>query len=220
MRCGRPARGWNAVRREIVAAVAGKSEAELMACPAGGGWCAAEVLDHLRTAEGSLVRALRKFERGEPTRVPRRAWYYRLPMIPVFWPIKLTAPKLVRPRPRAEVNPAEVLESLATSRRELFALVDRMGEERFAASFSRIFFSAASRASRGSGSSPGTRANISSSSAARSRPRKSAARPLSSGPPNARRGPSERWESCAAGFSRRARGSSCRCRRGRGSSTR
>lgn len=120
------------VRREIAASVAGKSDAELMASPAGGGWCAAEVLDHLRTAESSLVKALGKLERGEPTRVPRRAWFYRLPMSPVFWPIKLRAPKLVRPRPRAEVKPAEVLEGLVASRRELLALADRMGEERFA----------------------------------------------------------------------------------------
>jgi hypothetical protein len=120
------------VRREIGAAVAGKSDAELMAAPADGGWCAGEVLDHIRTAESSLVKALGKLERGEPTRVPRRAWYYRLPMTPVFWPIKLSAPKLVRPRPRAEVKPAEVLEGLAASRRDLLALANRMGEERFA----------------------------------------------------------------------------------------
>ena len=124
--------GMERVRREISAAVAGKSDAELMAAPAGGGWCAAEVLDHIRTAESSLVKALGKLERGEPTRVPMRAWYYRLPMTPVFWPIKLTAPKLVRPRPRAEVVPAEVLQGLASSRHDLLALVDRMGEERFA----------------------------------------------------------------------------------------
>jgi hypothetical protein len=121
------------VRAEIAAAVAGKSDGELLAAPADGGWSAAEVLDHIRTAESSLVRALGKLERGEPTRVPARAWYYRLPMTPVFWPIRLRAPKLVRPRPRAEIRPAEVCESLAASRRDLFALADRMGEERFAA---------------------------------------------------------------------------------------
>ena len=31
------------------------------------------------------------------------------------------------------MNPGEVLEALRTSRRDLFALADRMGEERFAA---------------------------------------------------------------------------------------
>jgi hypothetical protein len=121
-----------AVRAEIYAAVAGKTDAELLALPADCGWSAAEVLDHLRTAEGSLVRALTKLEKGEPTRVPRRAWWYRLPMSPVFWKIKFRAPKLVRPRPRTEVIPGEVLEQLRASRRELLALADRMGEERFA----------------------------------------------------------------------------------------
>lgn len=120
------------VRAEILAAVAGKPEGELLAGPADGGWSAAEVLDHIRTAESALVKALSKVERGEPTRVPARAWYYRLPMTPVFWPIRVPAPKVVRPRPRAEVKPAEVLEGLAASRRDLLALAGRMGEERFA----------------------------------------------------------------------------------------
>jgi DinB superfamily len=122
-----------AVRAEIYATVSGKSDAELLCPPAGGGWSAGEVLDHLRAAEGSLVRALTKFEKGEPTRVPKVAWWYRVPMSPLFWHIRFTAPKLVRPRPRAEVNPGEVLEALRTSRRDLLALADRMGEERFAA---------------------------------------------------------------------------------------
>jgi hypothetical protein len=121
------------VRAEILAAVAGRPEGELLAGPADDGWSAAEILDHIRTAESSLVKALSKLERGEPTRVPARAWFYRLPMSPVFWPIRVPAPKLVRPRPRAEVKPAEVLEGLTASRRDLFALADRMGEERFAA---------------------------------------------------------------------------------------
>ena len=120
------------VRAQILAAVAGRPEAELLAGPADAGWSAAEILDHIRTAESSLVRALSKLEKGEPTRVPARAWYYRLPMTPVFWPMRLTAPKLVRPRPRADVRPAEVLEGLSESRRDLLALADRMGEERFA----------------------------------------------------------------------------------------
>jgi hypothetical protein len=121
-----------AVRTDIYAEVAGKSDAELLCQPADGGWAAAEVLDHLRTAERSLVKALTKLEKGEATRVPKRAWFYRLPMTPVFWRIKFSAPKLVRPRPRAEVNPAEVLEQLRASRRELLSIADRMGEERFA----------------------------------------------------------------------------------------
>ena len=121
-----------AVRTEIYAAVAGKTDSELLARPADAGWSAAEILDHIRTAESSLVKALSKLEKGEPTRVPARAWYYRLPMAPVFWPMKLPAPKLVRPRPRAELKPAEVLEGLSASRRDLLALADRMGEERFA----------------------------------------------------------------------------------------
>lgn len=122
-----------AVREEIYRAVTGKSDADLLCPPASGGWSAAEVLDHLRAAEGSLVRALKKFEKGEPTRVPKIAWWYRLPISPFFWRIRFTAPKLVRPRPRADVNPGDVLEALRTSRRELLALADRMGEERFAA---------------------------------------------------------------------------------------
>jgi hypothetical protein len=120
------------VRAEILAAVAGKPDGELLGGPADGGWSAAEVLDHIRTAESSLVRALLKLEKGEPTRVPARAWYYRLPFSPVFWPIRFAAPKLVRPRPRADLKPAEVIEGLQASRRDLFAFVDRMGEERFA----------------------------------------------------------------------------------------
>ena len=121
-----------AVRAEIYAAVAGKTDVELLAPPRDGGWSAAEVLDHIRTAEHSLVRALTKFEKGEPTRVPRRAWFYRLPIGPVFWKIRFRAPKLVRPRPRAEVNPHEVLEQLRVTRAGLLAIADRLGEERFA----------------------------------------------------------------------------------------
>ena len=39
-----------AVREKIYRAVAGKSDAELLTPPPGGGWSAAEVLDHLRVA--------------------------------------------------------------------------------------------------------------------------------------------------------------------------
>ena len=56
-----------------------------------------------------------------------------MPISPFFWGIRFTAPKLVRPRPRAEVIPADVLDALRTSRRDLLALQDRMGEETFAA---------------------------------------------------------------------------------------
>jgi len=120
------------VRAEIYTAVAGKTDGELLALPADCGWSAAEVLDHLRNAEGSLVRALTKHEKGERTRIPKRAWLYRLPMSPVFWKIKFRAPKLVRPRPRSEVNAGEVVAGLKESRAGLLAIADRMGEERFA----------------------------------------------------------------------------------------
>ncbi len=122
-----------AVRAEIYAAVDGKSDAELLALPADCGWSAAEVLDHIGTAERTLVKALSKHEKGEPTRVPKRAWWYRLPMSPIFWKIRFRAPKLVRPRPRSEVNPAEVLAGLRESRAALLAIADRMGDEKFAA---------------------------------------------------------------------------------------
>ncbi|MEO6324214.1 MAG: DinB family protein [Thermoanaerobaculia bacterium] len=125
-----------AVRQRILDAAEGRSNELLLTAPAGGGWSGAEVLDHIRTAESQLVKALGKVERGETVRIPKRAWYYRLPMAPAFWPIRIPAPRLVRPRPRAELRPREVLESLATSRAELFALADRMGEEKF----SRLVF--------------------------------------------------------------------------------
>jgi hypothetical protein len=121
-----------AVRAEIYAAVAGKSDAELLCPPADGGWSAAEVLDHIGKAERKLVRALALSEKGEPTKVPRIAWFYRLPIGMVFWKIRFRAPKLVRPRPRAEIAPREVLEGLRTSRADLLAFADAKGEERFA----------------------------------------------------------------------------------------
>jgi hypothetical protein len=120
------------VRAAIYAAVADKSDAELLCPPADGGWSAAEVLDHIATAERTLVKALGKHEKGEPTRVPARAWWYRLPMSPVFWKIRFRAPKLVRPRSRSEVNPHEVLAGLKDTRAALLAMADRMGEDRFA----------------------------------------------------------------------------------------
>ena len=121
----------NAVREEIYRAVEGKSDEKLLAPPADGGWSAAEVLDHLRRAEGGLVRGLEAQKRGEPLKIPRQAWWYRLPMSLVFSRIRFRAPKPVRPRPRAEVNPREVLAKLKESRAALLAFADRVGEEEF-----------------------------------------------------------------------------------------
>lgn len=120
-----------AVREEILLAVAGRSDEELLRAPAEGGWCAAEVLDHIGTAERKLVRALLRHEKGEPTRVPAAAWWYRLPVSLFFWKFRVRAPKIVRPRPAAGIRPAEVLDGLAVSRRDLFAFADRLGEERW-----------------------------------------------------------------------------------------
>ena len=128
----REAKGrMNAVREEIYTAVAGKSDEELLAPPADGGWSAAEILDHLRKAEGGLVRGLAAQRRGEPLKIPGRAYWYRLPMTVAFTPIRFTAPKPVRPRPRAEVKPSEVVGKLRESRAALLAFVDEVGEERF-----------------------------------------------------------------------------------------
>ena len=128
----REARGrMNAVREEIYRAVGGKSDDELLAPPSDGGWSAAEVLDHLRRAEGGLVRCLEAQKRGEPLKIPRRAYWYRIPMSIVFSPIRLRAPKPVRPRPRAEVSPQEVIAKLKESRAALLAFADRVGEEEF-----------------------------------------------------------------------------------------
>jgi len=62
----------NAVREEIYRAVEGRGDDELLAPPADSGWSAAEVLDHLRRAEGGLVRGLEAQKRGEPLKIPRR----------------------------------------------------------------------------------------------------------------------------------------------------
>ncbi len=121
-----------AVRSEVYAAVEGRTDAELLCPPADGGWSAAEVLDHIATAERTLVKALLKVEKGEPTRVPKRAWLYRIPIAPVFWRIRFRAPKIVRPRPRADIRPAEVVEGMRASRAALLAFADRTGEEAFA----------------------------------------------------------------------------------------
>lgn len=125
-----------AVRDEIYAVVDGRSDADLLRRPADGGWCAAEVLDHIRTAESQLGKALGKMRRGEPVRIPRRAWWYRLPMSPVFWPIRIPVPKPVRPRRAADLVPAQVLDGLRESRRALLAFADELGPE----TFSRFLF--------------------------------------------------------------------------------
>lgn len=121
----------NAVRGELYRAVEGKTDEELLAPPPDGGWSAAEVLDHLRKAEGGLVRGLEAQRRGEPLKIPRRAFWYRIPMGFAFPPFRVRAPKPVRPRPRAEVNPREVLAKLRESRARLLAFVDRVGEDPF-----------------------------------------------------------------------------------------
>jgi hypothetical protein len=122
----------SAVRQRIVETAAPRSDEELLRRPDDGGWSAAEVLDHIGTAEKLLVKALLKMEKGERVRIPRRAWFYRLPMSPVFWPIRIPAPKLVRPRPAVEISPRVVLQELETSRRGLLDFADRQGEEGFA----------------------------------------------------------------------------------------
>jgi hypothetical protein len=128
----REAKGrMNAVREEIYAAVAGKSDAELLAPPEHGGWSAAEVLDHISRAERGVAKGFPALERGEPLKVPRIAWFYRLPMGLAFLDVKFQSPKPVQARPRAEIRPPEVLERLRASRAALLAYVESTGEERF-----------------------------------------------------------------------------------------
>lgn len=129
-------RDLEAARARLLAPTAGKSREELLAPARDGGWSAAEILDHLRTAEGKLVKGLTKMERGEPVRLPRAAWLYRLPMSLAFTRFKVKAPGPVRPRPRAEIEPEEVLAALAASRAALLGVADRLGPERF----SRLVF--------------------------------------------------------------------------------
>jgi hypothetical protein len=119
------------VRERILALADGRSDAELLAAPKSGGWCAAEVLDHLRTAEGKLVKGLLKVEKGERVRLPKRAYLYRLPMGIAFVDMKLKAPRPVRPQARADIRPKETIAAMRASRKELLALADRLGEERF-----------------------------------------------------------------------------------------
>ena len=121
----------NAVREEIYATVAGKSDDELLAPPPDGGWSAAEVLDHISRAERGVAKGFPALERGEPLKVPRIAWLYRLPMGLAFLDLKFRAPKPVRARPRSEIRPSEVLERLRASRAALLDYVEKTGEERF-----------------------------------------------------------------------------------------
>jgi hypothetical protein len=118
-------------RERILSLAEERDDIELLAVPKEGGWCAAEVLDHLRTAEGKLVKGLLKVEKGEKVRLPKRAWLYRLPMGIAFVNVKLEAPRPVRPNARAEIRPRETVAAMRASRTELLALADRLGEERF-----------------------------------------------------------------------------------------
>jgi len=129
-------RNMNDVRQRIWRLVEERTDAQLLTPPADGGWSPAEVIDHLRTSETKLVKGLSRVEAGQPVRLPRRAYFYRLPMGLAFTERKIKAPGPVRPRPAAEIVPHESIEALKTSRAELFALADRLGPERF----SRLLF--------------------------------------------------------------------------------
>jgi hypothetical protein len=121
----------NAVREEIYREVQGRSEEELLRPPPEGGWSAAEVLDHIGRAERGVAKGFPALEEGKPLKVPRIAWLYRLPMGVAFGERKFRAPKPVRPRPRADLRPREIVEGLRASRAALLDYVDRTGEERF-----------------------------------------------------------------------------------------
>ncbi len=120
-----------AARERLLAPTRGKSRDELLAPAPDGGWSAAEILDHLRTAEGKLVKGMLKVENGEAVRLPKLTWYYRLPMDIAFTKMKFKAPGPVRPRPRADIDPEEVVAAMGESRKALLAFADRLGPERF-----------------------------------------------------------------------------------------
>lgn len=120
-----------AVREEIYREVEGKSEEELLRPPLEGGWSAAEILDHIGRAERGVAKGFPALERGEPLKVPRIAWFYRLPMALALGKMKFQAPKPVRPRPIADIHPFEVIERLRASRRALLDYIEKTGEERF-----------------------------------------------------------------------------------------
>lgn len=119
-------------RERILRSVEGRSDAELTRKPAGGGWCALEVLAHIGTAERLTLKAFEKLDRGEPLRIPKRCWYYRLPMSIGMSGIRVRAPKPVRPKPLSELEPKAVLDGLDQTRKGLLAFADRYGEARFA----------------------------------------------------------------------------------------
>jgi hypothetical protein len=125
-----------AVRERILSAVEGRTDAELLAVPPGGGWCAAEVLDHLRTAESKLVKGLSRVAHGQPVKLPRRVWFYRLPMGLAFSRIKIKAPGPVRPRAACDIAPQEAIAGMKESRAGFLAIAEEVGEERF----SRLLF--------------------------------------------------------------------------------
>lgn len=125
-------RQMEAARTRLLAPAKGKSREELLAPAADGGWSAAEILDHLKTAEEKLVKGLTKVEHGEKVRIPKAVWFYRLPMGIAFSRLKLKAPGPVRPRARAEIEPEQVIAAMAESRKALLAFADRLGPERFA----------------------------------------------------------------------------------------
>lgn len=125
-------REMEAARARLIAPTKGKTREELLAPAPDGGWSAAEILDHLRTAEEKLVKGLTKVERGEKVRIPAATWYYRLPMRIAFTSIKLKAPGPVRPRPRTEIEPEQAIAAMTESRKSLLAFADRLGPERFA----------------------------------------------------------------------------------------
>ena len=120
-----------AVREEIYRAVDGKSEEELLRPAPNGGWSAAEILDHISRAERGVAKGFPALEQGQPLKVSRIAWFYRLPMGLAFGERKFQAPKPVRPRTRSEIRPYEVIERLRTSRSALLAYIEKTGEERF-----------------------------------------------------------------------------------------
>jgi hypothetical protein len=77
------------------------------------------------------MKGMTKVERGEPVRIPKAVWYYRLPMGIAFSRIRIKAPRPVRPRARAEIEPEQVLAAMGESRKALLAFADRLGPERF-----------------------------------------------------------------------------------------
>lgn len=118
-------------RERLLAAASGLDAARAARRPAGGGWSPVQILDHLATAEGQLVRGFGKLARGERPRVPRYKYFYRLPIAPVFWNVRYPAPRPVRPKATSELDLGTVLTRLKEGRAAFLAVVDTVGEERF-----------------------------------------------------------------------------------------